>query len=81
MNRNHMHPWRHHFLQIFQYQGPRKRLALDQFIQELRLVARVAVFRTIQKFLRVGPDIVPVRNQGALLRHRIVDRDARSPSP
>ena len=40
MNRNQVDPRRHHFLEIFQHMRPGKRLAFDQFVEKLRLVAR-----------------------------------------
>ena len=53
MNRDQVHPRGHHFFKVFQHTRPGKCLALDQLVQELRIVAGGPVFGTIEKFFRL----------------------------
>src|SRR4029077_20901235 len=62
MNRDQVHPWWHHFFQLFQHPRPRKSLALDQLIEELRLVTRDPVFRTAEKLFGAAASFVALRN-------------------
>ena len=75
MNRNQMHSRRHHLFQIFQNIGPGKRLALDQSIQKLRLIAGSAILRLVQKSLGPLAREIALRN----LRLQIGNRGVVAP--
>src|SRR5215467_13551736 len=65
-----MHPRRHDFFQALQYLGPRKGLALDEVVQELRLIARAAVLRKVQERLGFGALLVTLGNEIFFLADR-----------
>ncbi len=60
--RDHMQVPRHHQLQFFEYARPGKRLALNQSIQELRLVPRAAVGGQVEEGLRLRPFLIAIRD-------------------
>ena len=73
-DRDQVHARRHHLLQIFQHARPGKRLALDQFVQKLRLIAGGAVFRQVEKFLGLRRGSGRARRSGRAFRRWPRDR-------
>src|SRR6202050_13063 len=68
MNRNQVNARRHYLLEIFQYLGPGERLALDQLVEELGLVAGRAILRLVQECLRLLALAVTLRDLSAVGR-------------
>jgi hypothetical protein len=62
MNRNQVHAGRHHLFHVFEHPRPGKSFALDQRIQDLRLVACSAVLREAEKFFGLGAELVALRD-------------------